>query len=336
MVSNRPICLRCFAYDHHRSECKNDPVISCSKCFGLNYLTRDCCGSPRKPTDEYYQSFRMVGSTDTKFFTDIPIANKMVAGLVDTNRSRTVIDWAVLEKLRTESPTVNYTPPNICSINIPKPHTSVLRTQVVSLPGDLRIVLGMDFLTQRHVELTLKGVKLQPKLNGQFARSPTARYIINLVLASKPIPAVIDTGITQSKMDVSILSFLHCHDSTHHYDHLTRMCQVPVKWKGKEMKMSFRVERSRENQIALGTDFLKKCGFEMILDGVCLNINNPWKTSHQDAIEFVYNQDRGKELERIIRTERLVRNKDTSRPVVASSSDAESKRGIYTDYRFLH
>lgn len=38
MVSNRPICLRCFAYDHHRSECKNDPVISWSKCFGLNYL----------------------------------------------------------------------------------------------------------------------------------------------------------------------------------------------------------------------------------------------------------------------------------------------------------
>lgn len=315
MVSKRPICLRCFAYDHHRSECKNDPVISCSTCFGLNYLTRDCCNLPRRPDDEYCQSFRMVGKEKTKFFMDFPIGTKMVAALIDTNRTRTVFDWAVPDKLYTENATFRFIPPSSCVIDLPRPNPASLNCRVSSLPGDLRIIVGMDYLSQRHVEIKFNGVKLSPQVNGSYARSATARYNINIDLASRTYPSVIDTTYTYSLFDVSLLNFIK-NQPLCYYNYRTRLCNVPVTWKGKTVEMVFRVQRSIEHRVILGTDCCKAFGFEFNLDGVSLNINNPWKTDHQDAIQFAYNHAQGSELMRIMKTERLPRRQDTFRSIV--------------------
>lgn len=316
MVSNKPICLRCFQYDHHRSECNNDPVITCSKCFGLNYLTRDCCNLPRRPDDEYFQSFRMVGTDKTRFFTDVQIGNKMVAALIDTNRTQTIIDWAVSSKLSRENNTkFRFIPPIWCVVDFPRPNPASMKCKISVLPGDLRIILAMDYLSQRHVEIKLNEVKLIPQIDGSCARAATARYKINILLASRNYLSVIDTTCTQSIFDVSLLIYMLKQPGCG-YDHKTRLCNVPVTWKGKTVAMTFKVKRSLENRVILGTDCLKKFGFKFMLDNVSLNINNPWKTTHQDAIQFAYNHERGRDLSRIIKTERLARLPDTSRPIL--------------------
>lgn len=61
MISD--ICIRCLKFSSHsRENCTTSPVICCSKCFRLNYLTRDCC-LPKMylKNVERPQVFRMVG-----------------------------------------------------------------------------------------------------------------------------------------------------------------------------------------------------------------------------------------------------------------------------------
>ncbi|KAL5283869.1 hypothetical protein ACFFRR_006262 [Megaselia abdita] len=281
MVSDMPICLRCFQFDHHRSQCKNHPVVSCSKCYGLNYLTRDCCNEEWKSEDnQYFQGFRLVGIKETRFFTDIPIGDTMVAGLIDTNRSTTSIDWAVFQKMYTGNrPLTSY---SACELKILKKHPATIRCNIELLPGDLRIILGMDFITQRHVELFLGKFQLVPKLNGKYARNSEARFDVDVLFAKRAFTGNIDTSLTQSEIDVSILSHLRRSDPNYEYDCPNRVCSTAMVYKGEEIKLSFKVKRTRSTTLKLGTDFLKGFGFTMELDGIKLDINNPWKTEHQE------------------------------------------------------
>lgn len=315
MVSNRPICLRCFRYDHHRSECSNDPIITCSTCFALNYLTRDCCKLPRRPNDEYFQSFRLVGNEKTRFFTDIQVGNKMVAALIDTNRTQTVIDWVVADVFRQQTSRFRFIPAMFCEVELPRPNPATLKCKITTLPGDLRIILGMDYLAQRHVQLTLSDVKLLPREGKTVARSPAARFKIDAVLGSKSYTSVIDTTYTRSQIEINLLNYLEKQPQCY-YNYKTRLCNVAVTWRGKTAIIAFTVKRCYEHEVILGTDFLKEFGFTFALDGVSLDINNPWKTSHQDAIQFAYNHEQGKELARIIETEKLERLQDTVRPML--------------------
>lgn len=319
MVSNSPMCLRCFQFDHHRSECENNPVVTCSKCFGLNYLTRDCCDRGWRQNDEYFQSFRMVGIEKTRFFTDIPIMNKNVAGLIDTNRSTTLIDWSVFDKLFTEQANFEWNKnPTTCVLTILQPHPSKLRCNVNLLKNDLRIILGMDFLSQRHVELKLNGVKLTPTLGGKFFRSPESRFQLKILIADETFFGIIDTAATQSKMDCTILNLLmRRKDPMYKYDSQTHLCLTPLTWNGTEVNIQIKViKQTGTNKLILGTDFLKLYNFEFALDGISLNINNPWKTSHQDAIQFAYNHEQGKKLVLVLKGDKKPRYKDIIRPIM--------------------
>lgn len=337
MVSKRSICIRCFQYDHHRSNCTNSPVVSCSECFGLNYLTKNCCKLPYKSDEEYYQGFRMVDPDNTRFFTDIPIGKTMVAALIDTNRSNTVIDYAVVTKLQTEQVKFQYTPPGTYVIEIPKPYPASLRAKMSLLPHDYRIILGMDYLSQRHVELKLNGIKISPQVDGFFTRSVHARFAANVVIASKTFLGVIDTALTQSKIDLSVLNLLCGSNATHTYDHVTRTCNVAMGWKEKKVDITFKVVRRQANAIILGTDSLKKLSCEMILDGITLNVNNPWKTKHSEGIEYAYNHGQGNELRRILVTERLPLLKDTMRPTLTRPIEMQGLQPslAHTDLRSL-
>lgn len=322
MVSNSIICLRCFQYDHHRKDCTNHPVVSCSKCYSLNFLTRNCCELKFKPDDEYFQSFRMIGEEHTQYFTDIPIGNKMVSALIDTNRSTTEIDWAVFNKLYTEKSwrsfdykfyALGYV---TCVLNVPKPHKSQLRCDVALLKNDLKIILGIDFLSQRHVVLKLDGTTLIPTVSERISRFPSARYTIELTVATGKFIGIIDTSSTQSLMDLSVLNWLRRHDKTYSYDPETRSCITTFTWNEKEVRMAFKVKRIGKNKLELGTDCLMNFQFEFMLDGISLNIQNPWKTTHQDAVQFAYNHENGKKLVLVLRGSKTPRYEDTKRPTL--------------------
>lgn len=319
MASFSAICIRCFQYGHQRDDCKNHPIVSCSTCFGMNYLTRNCCQINWMPKDQYYQSFRMVGIKETLFFTDIPIVNKMVAGLIDTNRTTTVLDWAVFNKLHLEDPQFKYIHPDNCILNIKKYSIARLNCKTALLKNDLRLILGMDFLTQRHVELKLDGQKLSPTLNGEYSRCANARYNVVVKIASEEFTGIIDTSLTQSKMSLTVFKFIRT-SSRYTYDIRKKLCFVPLTWKSKEIELIFQVLTTIKTPFVFGTDFLKCWNFEFVLDGISLNIHNPWKTEHPDSIQFAYNHNCGQKLRTALLADKLRLCKDTRRPILQRPS----------------
>lgn len=320
MASFDALCLRCFEYGHHRGSCTNHPIVSCSVCFGMNFLTRECCKLEWRPKDEYYQCFRMVGVAETRYFTDVPIINKMVAGLIDTNRSTSIVDWAVFNKLKSEDPNFRYVTGKTCIVKIPKPHISVLECKVALLTGDLRIVLGMDFLCQRHVELKLDGTLLVPTVNRELSRSANARYNLDVQIGSIMFTGTIDTSLTQSQMKTSVLKLLGSTSVPFIYDNEHKVCTVSVIWKKREIKMPFKVGKFLETSFSFGTDFLKNWTFDFKLDGIELDIHNPWKTTHQDGLQFAYNHVHGNKLRLALLADKCRLVKDTFRPIIERPS----------------
>lgn len=315
MAAFSAVCLRCFQYGHRREDCKNHPIVSCSACFGMNYLTRNCCQIKWRPKDEYYQSFRMVGEKNTLFFTDIPIVNKMVAGLIDTNRSTTVIDWSVFSKLHEEHPNFIYIPPNKCAFDIQNYSIARVNCKAALLKGDLRIILAMDFLAQRHMELKLDGHKLVPTLNGKPSRCSEARFQIVVHIASQEFTGIIDTSLTQTQMNYEVFRFFR-NTSQYNFESGRNVCIVPLTWKNKKLELIISVEVTNQSSLVFGTDFLKGRNAEFILDGIALNINNPWKTNHQDSIQFAYNHNCGKKLRTALLADKRRLCKDARRPIL--------------------
>lgn len=302
MVSHSSVCLRCFDYhQHQRQNCRRNAVVSCSKCFRMNYLTRECCGGPKRfGDDEYPQVFRLVGTQNTCFFTDIKVGNKFIAALINTNLTTSKIDWAILNLL-TKQPNYTY---SMTEKTVPLPITlhkrnTNLNCEYGSLSEPTQIELGMDYLNQSSAALKLDGIFVAPILNGLPSKTKEARYIIYVSIYGKMYEAIIDTGIPKSRIDLTMLSDLkkRGHD-LHAYDLLRSTMDLQMRWQETEIDMQFCVKGLivKGPKIRLGNDFLKLRNTHFILDGIDLNINNPWKTTHPNNIEFAYNHPLGGKL----------------------------------------
>lgn len=105
MVSLSRICLRCYSYNHGKDEpCKNPIVVSCSKCYRLNYLTKNCCDLPTMDDNRYMKCFHLAGNPTPRFFIDVKIHGRSISAMINTNISISKVDTAVLLYLQTERP----------------------------------------------------------------------------------------------------------------------------------------------------------------------------------------------------------------------------------------
>lgn len=171
MVSTSNLCLRCFNYNHRKENCLQNTVITCSTCYRINYLTRNCCHLPETTDDEYYQSFRMVGQKHTRFFIDVEINGKMIAALVNTNLCRSIIDVAVKDfiMVNVKDHAISLFNEISTQVRITR-QKMILQFEVQNLKGDLLIMLGQDFLEQRRCIVRLGGIIIQPRMNIFYRR----------------------------------------------------------------------------------------------------------------------------------------------------------------------
>lgn len=307
-MSTSALCIRCFDYGKHtRQECKAKSVICCSSCFRLNYLTKHCCNSNRDvPDDEYPQTFRMVGVINTLFFIDIQVGKKFVAAKLNTNASISKMDFAVLNELTKQSDykySMNgpYVPLPICVDNI----ISNLQCEYRDLGKTLRLELGMDFMLKNSIELQLDNVILEPSYNGKSSKVKEARFHIQVAIGEKLYRAVIDTALTRSRIDLNtVLELDKTAPNDISFDLLGSTAEIKLKRHNKETVINFDIRGvDGANNIRLGIDFLKQRQFIFRFNGIELNINNPWKVSHPDAIDFAYNHELGNKLKYIIKHE---------------------------------
>lgn len=317
IVALSNMCLRCFGRGHRKADCDGNGVVTCDRCYGMNYLSRECCVLGWKPLDEYYQCFRMVGIQHTRFFTDLKIGNKMVAAMIDTNRTTTVIDPAVVYKLLGSANNL----PSAYLFKTENYHPCQLTCLVEKLDEDLRIILGMDFLGQRHVNLHLNGVELHSTLNGLPSRAPSARYIITVTMTLKEVSATIDTSCVRSKVDRSIANHILMNATGHTYNPRTKILTTEMMWNNKTVRMPLEVVDFGSEKLILGTDFLKCGEFAMKLDGITQNLKNPWKGSHQDFIQYAYNHPLGDGLKQLVIVNLTPRNQDEFRQILERPID---------------
>lgn len=299
--------MRCFDYhQHQRQDCKRNAVICCSNCYRLNYLTRECCKGPERNADEEYpQVFRMVGIDKTYFFTDVKVGTKFVSALINTNLSTSKIDWAILNELTKQSD-YRYT---MASKTVPLPifnrsKTFTIDCEYGNLLDPIQIELGMDYLTQTDAALKLDGIFLKPFRNGLPSISKESRYIIYVCIYGKQYEAVIDTGISRSYIAFNIALDLDKRSNKQHvFDFLNATFDVNLEWQNSQIPIKFLAHGIIKNgpKIRLGTNFLQQRNFTFTLGGIELNINNPWRVTGPNNIDFAYNHLMGQKLRTLIR-----------------------------------
>lgn len=311
MVSTSNICLRCFSYNHKRSACTGNKVICCSKCYRINYLTRNCCELQDAADETYYQGFRMVGNKKTRFFIDIQIGTRMFPALLNTNLCRSIIDEAVQEYITENSILYNMSMFNEISTEmIFGQHKITLQFEVTKLPGDILIVLGQDFLEPRKAQLFLNGVIINPKMS--FINR---RYITDVKIYGKNYKAIIDTSISTAKISREVFEqIIENKDDNILYDENNTVLHFMMSRPLMDKFMLAYVTEIGSDQIHLGIDWLKEHNFSFQIDGVQLHLNNPWKTIHQDSIQFAYNHEKGYKLRDLLIINRYPLEADYKRP----------------------
>lgn len=331
MVTKADFCLRCFKYRHQRQECK-DPkmkIISCSYCYAMNYLTRDCCGrSIVLDDDEYQQSFRMVNKDKLRFFIDVPIGKKMVAAIISTNLSTSRMDSAVVHYLKRNSSYKYDVTNNTIQLEIINNRRKVgVNFEITDLENDDRLMLGMDYLLHCDVTLKLDGAALVPSLNGRFIKSADARYTIQVQIYHMNIEAIIDLSLTQSVISNPLAkNFLLINIDELDFFHANSV--VPVTFNNITTEVNLgRLETPIKHQLLiLETDFLKARDCIISLNGVELDVQNIWTTSHQDGIEYIYNHQEGTKLFNLLAIERFYKLRNSRRAILPKISTSPKEK----------
>lgn len=245
MIADSNMCLRCFEYHgQQRKNCCKNTVICCSSCYRINYFTRECCHGPKRNEDiEYPQVFRLVGVQNTFFFTDIKVSHRHVAAMINTNLSTSKIDFAVLDALCNQ-PGYRFSMRNP-TVPLPIKINNTLRNldcHYTKLNGQLRLELGMDFLMMNVVSLKLDGLYLTPMRNGHRSQDNEGRYIIYVRIYGKDYAAIIDTGSSYSRMDLTVLTQIEDYaDKTHSYNLIRSLVDVTMNWQNQDISMQFHV-----------------------------------------------------------------------------------------------
>ncbi|KAL5287385.1 hypothetical protein ACFFRR_008348 [Megaselia abdita] len=309
MVSTSNICIRCFSYHGQKEQCKKPIVIACSNCYLMNYLTKSCCAKPPMEDNMYTKSLHLAGSPTPRFFVDVNIFGRAVAAMVNTNLSISKIDVAVLHYLKVIKPK-KYT--NTQDLVVVPMYVNdrriVISCQTGQLNDNIRIELGVDFLLNFRLKLTLNGVNIA-RQHGHPLSSPRSRFYIDVKVGRKLVEAVIDTSLLQSRIHPVILN-----DSNN--NNLGQEASAEITWDNTSVMLRLKLVTVMKSPLLLGMDYLMKSDFILFMGRLQIETKGTWVSSHQDMMEYAYNHPYGTALKDLLVVLRRDMNYDMPRPIL--------------------
>lgn len=291
-VSDSSICIRCYNYGHTKEEpCIQEIVVSCSKCYHMNFLTMHCCELPVMDDNKYLKTVHLAGRPIPRFFMDVKIKGRAIAAMIHTNLSKSKVDVAVIHYL-------NQLHPGIENMASTGSMMITMRTNgkfyeldcdVTRLNDGILIHLGVDFLKRNKIILRLDGENLC-KVKGHPLQEKPSRFFAVVKVFNKEMKAVIDTSLLQSRIY-----------PIHVKKENGNIATIPVVWKGCTILLQCKVTtETYGSSLALGMDFLMQRSFSLILNGTEINVQGTWISPHQDMLEFVYNHPNGTALRNLL------------------------------------
>lgn len=290
MVSLSDICLRCYSYNHGKTEpCVNPIVVSCSNCYLMNYLTKGCCDLPNMDDNRYIKTFHLAGSPTPKFFIDVNIYGRSIAAMLNTNLSISRIDVAVLYHLQQKRPGRYNQNAGIVKVPMVVHHKpQLLDCEIRKLNGDIRIELGVNFLMGQYLLFRLNGHNIARR-HGKPLETSHSRLLLDVVINDKLVSAIIDTSLVQS--------ILHPNALNKQPENITMSITTSVIWNTTSIAVNFKLDATLKNSTALlGMDFLMQSNFYFKLGRIEIETQGTWVATHQDMYEYVYNHSNGHRL----------------------------------------
>lgn len=161
---SREICLRCFQFGHRRHSCRNEPIVTCGKCYRVYIFTQDCLCTHHSKKE---MTLRMVaGSTYPRPVIDVTIGIKTYEAFINMSMEITTISFDVFEHINeckaimNEAPFILPTPVNFPVRRHNKQATLALNVQELQITP---VILGMDFFMNIGFTLTADRVSINER-----------------------------------------------------------------------------------------------------------------------------------------------------------------------------
>lgn len=162
----RNLCLRCFKFGHRRGpQCKNDPLVTCGKCYRVYMFTKDC--AHEKSTQEEMTLRLVSGNQFPRPIIDVTIGIKSYEALINMTIEKTRISLDVLEHINECQALINEPQFNFhtdiveFTIRRRNSHT-LLQLDVLEHQTD-SVILGMDFFIRNGFNLTVDRVSINER-----------------------------------------------------------------------------------------------------------------------------------------------------------------------------
>lgn len=130
----------------------------------------------------------------------------------------------------------------------------------------------------------------------RFVGTPTARPFLDVKIASKTIPGLMDTSSEKSSIDEMLARFVLKMDMFRN-SILPSEVRVPIQIGENTFPLKCKVKKLEPSvHLYLAMDFFYFCPFDLTINSTFINSQKYWNTAHHTDIDYVYNHARGKYL----------------------------------------
>lgn len=176
----RNICLRCFQFGHRKGpHCRNDPLVTCGKCYRAYIFTTDC--SCERSTKEDMTLRLVAGTIHPRPVIDVTVGIKTFEAFINMSIERTTINLDVLRHINECNRMINV--PNVANqelVEYPirrRYRQAILQLQIHEHQND-PIILGMDYFMIMGFDLTTDRVTINQR-SPVLACSKTVDFLYN-------------------------------------------------------------------------------------------------------------------------------------------------------------
>lgn len=134
----------------------------------------------------------------------------------------------------------------------------------------------------------------------RFIEHPVSRPFTDVTINKRTIPGLMDTSSFQSSIDKTLARFV-MNVSLFEQQNVVipSELRVPIEINGAVCPLKCKVKKLEPGiHLQLAMDFYYFHPFDLNVNGVRINSQKYWNTTHHEEIDFVYNHHRGRFLKR--------------------------------------
>lgn len=156
----------------------------------------------------------------------------------------------------------------------------------------------MNYFSVDCPHCTQKGeISFSDGMTLRLSDHPQPRPYIDVIFGDKTYPALINTSIFRSRINLEALEVInqerrHAGQNEIQYPGLVN---YTIRRRHREFNLVFAIRPTQRNPITVGMDFLFKTGFSFTVDRVCINQRSA-VTKTPTTIDFLYNRPQGRNL----------------------------------------